>query len=112
MCVRAQGYAVKVQGKDHKTDGITALVPHWEHWLNVAGVCRDGMTFSGAFVQAKMKGGEYTPVPIVQKSETLEQPASSTKVDPDSPLRNPAEQNKPLFGDEKAASDSDEELIE
>ena len=78
----------------------------------MAGLCRDGMTFSGAYVQARMKGGEYTPVPAVQKSEASEQPASSTKVDPDSPLRNPAEQDKPLFGAEKAESGSDEELVE
>ncbi len=114
-----QGYAVKVQGKDHRTDGLTTLVPHWEHWLNVAGLCRDGITFSVAYAQAKMHGADYSPVPPVSSKASAEQPAARKPVDPDSPLRNPGDEEKPLFGAEtaddqpqNAESGSDEELVE
>lgn len=114
-----QGYAVKVQGKDYRTDGFASLAPHWEQWANVAGLCKDGMTFSYAYVQAKRNGGDYSPIAAAKSSDVADEPATSKPVDPDSPLRKPGDEDKPLFDAgpaskeaEKAGSGSDEELVE
>ena len=104
-----------MQGKDHRTDGIKSMIPHWEHWLNVAGLCRDGMTLSAAYVQARLNGDDYTPIAPVPSAGN--DSANSKVVDPDSPLRSPADLEKPLFADaadeqQQAGSGSDEELVE
>eukprot|EP01047_Picozoa_sp_COSAG01_P081453 COSAG01_NODE_16246_length_1255_cov_1.520761_2_plen_117_part_00 len=58
-----QAYAIKVQGKDYKTDGIKSLFPNMPVWVSLYGLVQDGVAFSYAELRSRMNGGgTYTRI--------------------------------------------------
>ena len=69
------GYAIKVQGKDYKTDGVTSLCPHHAMWAFLSGLVNDGAALTSASIQAqiaKARGNRYESVPDVATAATAD----------------------------------------
>jgi hypothetical protein len=65
-------YAIKVQRKHIKTDGLRSMFPHYTQWRSLFGLVKDGALFTSAKLHAlKLRYAPYEsiPTPIAQTNE-------------------------------------------
>eukprot|EP01050_Picozoa_sp_SAG11_P013601 SAG11_NODE_1601_length_4605_cov_2.581891_2_plen_221_part_00 len=51
-------FAVKIQGKDRKRDGVASMFPHRKQFLELAGLVSDGFALTVATAKAQLNGPE------------------------------------------------------
>lgn len=104
-----QVYAIKVLGKDYKTDGIKALFPNLPVWKALYGLVQDGVGFTHAELKRRMNGGStYTQIAEV-KTQPHGASTAATEKQPQATTTIPVIKNN---ADDDDDDDDDDDIVE
>jgi hypothetical protein len=108
--VDGQAYAIKVQGKDYKTDGIKSLFPNLPVWVSLYGLVQDGVAFTYAELRSRMNGGgTYTQI---AEGKTQARGAPPSKPAPEKEMQAVAATAVAKNADDDDDDDDDDDIVE